>query len=283
MSPRWRLLATGSGEEGLWQTLRVASETPLVAAWSAVAPGYLDYWIPRFRPYLDDALAAFDQRLRAPGELVIPGCGPGEEVVALARRHPGRRLVALDPSGPMLELLRARLAREGLAERVRVVQAPAEATSAHVQGAAGLFSSFTLQLLDRPIEALADWGRALCPGGVGVILFWPRQAPDTPWGQLRASIEAEGGAWGVDWEAACRADLGRVGMALTSDAALRHPMRHASAQEAWDRLVDACSLQSTARRLGPEAMARCRERWLAGRAEGPLEHHPTARLWSFTR
>lgn len=265
-------------------------ETPLVAAWSAVAPGYADYWIPRFRPYLDDALAAFDARLRAGGDLVIPGCGPGEEVVALARLHPQRRLVALDPSAPMLDLLRARLAREGLAERVRVVQAPAEATSAHVQGAAGLFSSFTLQLLDRPIKALLDWRRTLCPGGAASILFWPRQAPDSPWGRLRASIEAEGGVWGVDWETACRAEFDRTGLNRTADASLRHPMLHASPHEAWDRLVDACSLQSTARRLGPEAMARCRARWLADpavarglRPDGLFEHAPVARLWCVER
>lgn len=265
-------------------------ETPLVAAWSAVAPGYADYWIPRFRPYLDDALAAFDQRLQASGDLVIPGCGPGEEVVALARRHPQRRLVALDPSAPMLDLLRARLAREGLAGRVRVVEAPAEATSAHAQGAAGVFSSFTLQLLDRPADALADWSRALCPGGVAVVVFWPRQEPTTPWGRLRAAIEGEGGAWGVDWEAATRAELGRSGLTHTSDAVLRHPMLHASPQEAWDRLVDGCSLQATARRLGPEAMARCRARWLAEptvtgsqRPDAHLEHAPAARLWCFER
>lgn len=257
----------------------------LVRAWSDVAPGYVDYLVPRFRPWLVDAVERVAARLLPDGPVAVPGCGPGEEVLQLLARAPTREVVALDPSRAMLDVLAARLPAGA---RVRLVEAPAEATSRHAQRAAGLVCCFTLQLLERPLDALADWARAVAPGASCVVLFWPRQDPATSWGRLRPAMEAESGPWGSDWEPEVRAGLAATGLALVADETLSHPMPHASPEEAWDRLVDSGSLQATLRRIGPDAMGRARARWLADhrlarRPDGAWEHAPQARLWTLVR
>jgi trans-aconitate methyltransferase len=244
----------------------------VIDAWSAVARGYLEYWVPRFRPFLVEAVEALAQRVNGPGSLAVPGCGPGEEVLLLRERLPESEVVALDPSAPMLDLLRARADA-----RVRLVEAPADDVSA-MRGAAGALSCFTLQLLERPGDALVAWSSALAPGAPLVALSWPRQDPSSPWGGLRVAFEAEG-AWRPDWEPAARAAVAASGRSLVVDRDVTRVMRHASAEELWDRLVDSGSLQMSARRLGPEVMARCRARWLAAQPSGELAHAPTARLW----
>lgn len=262
--------------------------SPVVQAWSAVAPGYLDYWVPRFRPFLESAMTALAAcGVRAEGggaPIAIPGCGPGEEVLLVRERFPARDVVAMDPSAPMLELLRRRVAGDA---RVRVVQADAEALDAHVTGAGAVLSCFTLQLLDRPLEALGAWGRGLAPGGALVVLFWPRQDPASSWGRLRPAIEAEAGPWREDWEPDARSRLGSTGLLLVEDRDVWHPMTHASPEEAWDRLVDSGSLQTLARRVAPHVLARCRERWLADHRLIPdgtaWVHTPAARLWVLMR
>lgn len=261
--------------------------SPLVESWSAVARGYLEYWVPRFRPFVVDAVDELVARALPSGALAVPGCGPGEEVLLLRGRLPDRELVAMDPSRPMLELLRARLGDD---PRARALEGPAEALPAHVSGAAGVLSCFTLQLLERPLDALRAWVRAAAPGAPVVALFWPRQDPDTTWGRLRPSIEAETGPWREDWEPGVRAGLEGAGLRLAVDRDVRHPMRHATPEAAWDRLVDSGSLQALARRAPPDALARARARFLAdhrlarapGDAENPWLHAPAARLWVVT-
>lgn len=269
--------------------------SPTVESWSAVARGYLEHWVPRFRPFVLDALDELLARALPTGPLAVPGCGPGEEVVLLRRRAPDRELVAMDPSRPMLDLLRARLGDDA---RARVVEGAAEALPAHVRGAAGVLSCFTLQLLERPLDALRAWTAAAAPGAPVVVLFWPRQDEGTTWGRLRPAIEAETGPWREDWEPGVRAALDAAGLRLVVDRDVRHPMRHTSPEAAWDRLVDSGSLQGLARRVAPEALARARARFLgdhqlahdpAGDAEsdavndaanhGPWVHAPAARLW----
>jgi len=51
------------------------------------------------------------------------GCGPGDIAVRLARRLPGARLFGVDGAAAMLDLARARVARERLGDRVEMVQA----------------------------------------------------------------------------------------------------------------------------------------------------------------
>jgi SAM-dependent methyltransferase len=259
-----------------------APSDPLVVdAWSRVADGYHAYWGPRFRPFLESALDAFSP---GPGPLAAVGCGPGDEVLALAARFPERAIVATDPSRSMLELLRARLGDSGAAARVTVREEPATDLPDHVQGAGGVFSSFSLQLLPDRIAALGAWRGALGPDGRIACAFWPRQPEEDAWGHLGRAIEASTGKARPAWEPDVLDGLPAVGLRLAEARDLVHPIRYASPEEAWAQLRDACSLQVLLARAGPEATAACERAWLADHgltptADGAWEHRPRARLW----
>ena len=64
----------------------------VVQAWGSVAEGYSAAWGPRFQPFLDEALEAFEP---GPGPLWIPGCGPGVEAEFLGARWAERDVIAV--------------------------------------------------------------------------------------------------------------------------------------------------------------------------------------------
>lgn len=249
----------------------------VVSAWGSVAEAYATAWGPRFRPFLDEALAAFEP---GPGPVWIPGCGPGTEARLLSERWPERDLIATDPAPGMVELARRSVA----GGRISVEEGAADAPPAHALG--GVFSSFVLQLLPERAETLRAWGEVLAPGGKIVLVFWPRQADDDAWGHLgRAMLET--GRERPDWEGPLREQLPELGLSLVEARNLRHEISYPSPDEAWRLLCDACSLQVFLRRAGPEAAARCRAAWLAdhgllkreGEAGAIWVHEPVARLW----
>lgn len=123
----------------------------------------------RYRPSYPDALfAEIAARLRLPAvpQVVDLGAGTGIATLAMARR--GWQVTAVEPGGPMLDVLRAKAAAEGLT--VATVQAHAESTglpdaSADVATAAQAFHWFD------HVAAVREMGRLLRPGG-GIALFW---------------------------------------------------------------------------------------------------------------
>jgi len=227
--------------------------------WDAVAAGYAAYWSPRFVPYLRRAVELVRPGPRGP--LAVPGCGPGEEVILLHRRFPERVIVATDPSAAMLALLRARLRQEGIG-RALTSQGTAESLTGSVLEAAAVLSCFTLQFLPRPLEALADWARALALGGTATALFWPRPAPASAFGRLSAAIESTLGESRPEWEPGVRRELPQLGLQLVHEESLAHEIGHASASELFDRLVDAGPFRALLERHGQAALERCRAAWL---------------------
>jgi len=255
----------------------------VVAAWEAVAGPYHAYWGPRFRPFLAEALAAFAP---GPGPLAVPGCGPGDEALALADRHPDREVWATDPAPAMRVALRRRLAAAPR-RNVRVAPGAAVDLADVVAGAGGVFSSFTLQLLPDRAAALAAWARALGPGGAVAVVFWPRQPDAHAWGRLGRAIARVTGLERPDWEAPLREALPGRGLALVESRDLVHEIAHASPEEAWASLRDACSMQVLHRRLGEERAEACGRAWLEDpgleRRGDVWVHRETARLWLLRR
>jgi SAM-dependent methyltransferase len=259
----------------------------VVRAWSAVARGYDAYWSPRFRPWIDDALAALAPPT-LPGPLLVPGAGPGHEALALARRFPERRVLACDPAGPMRELLRARIAADPQ-PNLEVHDAPADGLAALASGlASGLLCTFTFQLLADHARVLEDWSRALAPAARAVVLFWPRQRAPSAWGRLGDAIERVSGAPRGGWEPGLRPLLDRGPWRLEREETLVHTIVHATPREAWDQLVEACSMRVLLDRLGAEDAEACARAWLQDpgltqRPDGQWEHQAAARLWVLER
>jgi SAM-dependent methyltransferase len=92
------------------------------------------------------------------------GCGPGAQTVALARRSPGARIVAVDRCAASLAEARARVAAAGLTN-VEFCHADLFALPFGAQSFEDVFVCFVLEHLSQPVEALALLKRLLKPAG----------------------------------------------------------------------------------------------------------------------
>jgi len=123
----------------------------------------------RYRPTYSLALfARIARELELPQTPHVADLGAGTGRASVAMASIGWRVTAVEPGGPMLDVLRARAVQEGLP--IETVQATAEATglegaSFNLATAAQAFHWF-----DKP-AALAEIARIVRPGG-GVALFW---------------------------------------------------------------------------------------------------------------
>lgn len=97
-----------------------------------------------------------------PGPVADLGCGPGAHTLALARR--GYDVVGLDGSPRMVEVARARAARDGVDATfdVRDVGAPLGFADASL---GGVLAILVLQHLADPAAFVAEIRRCLRPGG----------------------------------------------------------------------------------------------------------------------
>lgn len=123
----------------------------------------------RYRPTYSEALFALIPReLRLPAEPQVAdlGAGTGRASIAMAAR--GWRVTAVEPGGPMLDVLRGRAEAERLG--LATVQATAEATGLESEAFDLATAAQAFHWFDKP-AALAEMARIVRPGG-GIALFW---------------------------------------------------------------------------------------------------------------
>jgi len=132
----------------------------------------------RYRPSYPNVLfEEIQARLALPGRPRVVDLGAGTGRASLAMAALGWRVTAVEPGKPMLDVLRAQAANQGLV--LATVQASAESTgldpaSADLATAAQVFHWF-----DHP-AAVTEMARIVRPGG-GVALFWNvRDAQHSP-------------------------------------------------------------------------------------------------------
>ncbi|MFH1498031.1 MAG: class I SAM-dependent methyltransferase, partial [Verrucomicrobiota bacterium] len=101
------------------------------------------------------------------GRCLDVGAGPGAVAVAVAEDHPDLEIVALEPSTPMIEAGRRRVADRGLEGRIRFVRGAAEDTDlVRSLGPFELvYSTYTLHHFDDPGTAVRGLLDAVAPGG----------------------------------------------------------------------------------------------------------------------
>lgn len=126
------------------------------------------------------------------------GCGTGADALALARH--GVHVLATDPSPGMLEVARAKAARDGLAGTVRFHQLAAEQltdleTSADADDRApfdGVLSNFGALNMASDLPAVASrLAERVRPGGVAMLCFLGRRVPwEWLWFGLRLAPRA---------------------------------------------------------------------------------------------
>ncbi|MBI3725925.1 class I SAM-dependent methyltransferase [bacterium] len=255
-----------------------ARKALLAAAWDEAARGYERYFVPRFSPWIDDAISALASRASAlpEGLVLVPCCGPGHELPLVASALSGRDVAGVDLSRGMVEVARARAA--GLAN-VRVEQGDACALEGAFAGnAAALLSCFGLQQIPGPAEALASWARCLRPGGLLSVVFWPPEREDAPFETLRALVAARVPPPDSSWGKALVPSLERAGATLLEDRRIAHVMQHESAREFFLALSRWGPLRSLALSKGEAFMEELGSAFVREMPAGPLEHSPVARL-----
>jgi ubiquinone/menaquinone biosynthesis C-methylase UbiE len=215
----------------------------------------------RYRPTYPDSLFA---RIR--GELALPerprvadlGAGTGRASLAMARL--GWQVTAVEPGGPMLEVLGARAAEAGLT--LELVQATAEATGLESASVDLATAAQAFHWFDKP-AALAEMARIVRPGG-GVALFWNvRDEERSPFiADYHRILERYGGVAEGKYLQAGRAS-GRsstreaLGAAEGFDAPELHELRHELTATA-QRFIGMAFTASYIRALGPAAQERFR-------------------------
>jgi len=111
---------------------------------------------------LDQMYAPFDDLLAdgAAGRVLDVGCGTGSTMLALAER--GADVAGIDPSAPMLDAARTRMARAG--RTAQLIQADAEAHAFAPGGFDAVVSRFGVMFFTDPLAAFANLHRATRPG-----------------------------------------------------------------------------------------------------------------------
>lgn len=255
--------------------------TAVEQAWDEAARGYDDYFGPRFAPYLGAAIGALlarsDELPR--GGIVVPCAGPGRELAPLARAFPERAIWASDLSNEMVSLARARSARFS---NVSVERGDATALSPGGE-VAGLLSCFGLQLLPDQPATLGSWLRLLAPGGVAVVVFWPRDAESSGAFHALHRVLRQVGLRDGEWEAELVPSALREGARVLCDARLAFTMQHDDALAAWDALTRLGPLRALALTRGQELVDALGVEFLAELPSGPVVHTPDARVLVFER
>lgn len=255
--------------------------TPIERAWDEAAGGYDAYFGPRFAPYLGAAVGALLARAAElpAGAVVVPCAGPGRELVPLAKAFPERAIVASDLSHQMVALARARSA-----ELANVSVERRDATALEPPGAAAaLVSCFGLQLLPDPPGTLESWLGLLRPGGLAVIVYWPRDAEERgPFHALQRLLRQVGLRDG-DWEAELVPRALRAGGRTLCDAPIAFAMQHSDAATVWHAFTRLGPLRALALTRGQDLVDALGLEFVAELASGPIEHSPAARLLVFER
>lgn len=164
-----------SREEGQGSSLRDTEKTHGEAVermFSAIAPRYdlLNRLLSagRDRAWRREAIRA--AAVPPAGRLLDVCTGTADMALEAARRHPGCHVVGLDFSRPMLALGEAKVARAGLADRVRLQHAAAEALPFPSDSFDAACIAFGLRNLADRVQGLREMHRVLRPGGRGVVL-----------------------------------------------------------------------------------------------------------------
>lgn len=248
----------------------------LARAWDEAAAGYEAYFVPRFAPWVDLAVAALTDLPEGP--ILVPCCGTFPELDLLVERFPGREIVGIDLSPRMIDFARSRAAGRA---NVDAVVGDAQRLEARWGGrCAAVVSVFGLQQMPDPLAAVGSWLDALRPDGRLSVVFWPDITEDEgPFSLVAQVVRANLPAFDDSrWEEELAAAVTGHGAILERDELPAFPMAHASAAAYFDASARSGPLRSLALARGEVFMDRLRTEFLALAPSGEWRHDPHARL-----
>eukprot|EP00037_Helgoeca_nana_P005667 m.53149 g.53149 ORF g.53149 m.53149 type:complete len:276 (+) comp16635_c0_seq3:3101-3928(+) len=259
----------------------------LANSWTACAPGYDDLFVPRFAPWTADALerlASHIDGLPQDGAVVVPCCGPGQELGPIAALFPegGRQVIGVDLAPGMVEIATQRAQEAGEHVSAVVGDAMVPPPGAH----AAFLSVFGLQQLPDPVAALGAWVGALAPGGVAVIIYWPMRSgvetkgPWAHWGQLlKSKLGAAARRGTAGWEDALAGAATAAGGTVLENCSIAHEIKWLTPAVMWEGMTRAGPWHAQRLRRGDAFVDGLREEFCAAfPADEPITHTPSARL-----
>lgn len=149
----------------------MSQTTPSPNAFDAQhAAVYDDRWAPLapLRDSLHLQMRFVLQELPSDAHVLCLGAGTGAELIALAKNFPDWRFAAVDPSAPMLEVCRRRVAAEGFADRCEFHAAYVHELPAGIEFHAATTILVSQFLADRTqrIRFFREIASRLRPGGL---------------------------------------------------------------------------------------------------------------------
>jgi ubiquinone/menaquinone biosynthesis C-methylase UbiE len=251
--------------------------------WDRAAAEYLEEWVPRFVPYHLDLVR--EMAFREGDRALVTSCGPGSEVLAVARAVGDRGFVrATDKSAEMVRICREQVNLAGVAGRVECEEA--DAIDAHGGLWNGVVCAFGLWQLRSQIDALQAWAKELAPTGkVGIVTWGPSDRSD-PFGKLHACLR-ELEPWSSVPEPtihagreAMAAMFDEAGLAMVRHTVVRHTLSFKTAEGFVRAMREACTWRRVWEELGDARLERVAARfyeWCGG-PDTPLSFDPSATL-----
>jgi trans-aconitate methyltransferase len=244
----------------------------LARGWDEAAAGYEQYFVPRFRPWVEAAVAQLGDL--PPGPILVPCCGTFPELELLLEQFPNREIVGIDLSAGMVRLARERVGDHDL---VSVVEGDASTLDPRwLNACSAVVSVFGLQQLPEPEQAISSWYDALRSEGRLSVVYWPSVTEETgPFSLMRELLRP--GPADPD------PDLAAVlGDAVDRDEAIPFPITYADAAEFFEAYAHSGPMRATAIARGEAFVEELRGRFLERAPDGEWTHHPAARLITAT-
>ncbi len=200
LSNSWSIIAAEYNRH-LWILFTLSGNNPSCKTPSDVLHPKHRILVPRFRPWIQQSIQhLLTHPLPSHGEIVVPACGPGAELLDLHAAFPQRTIVGIDLAPGMVT--EAQRTVTGC-HNVRVLVGDACSLPA-LSPIAAILSTFGLQQMPSPAKVLKHWVDALTPGGMCVVCYWPPTVEENgPWQLLsilsnlppaHVGVE-EGGVW----------------------------------------------------------------------------------------
>jgi ubiquinone/menaquinone biosynthesis C-methylase UbiE len=246
------------------------------------AKSYIEEWVPRFVPYHLDLVRELS--LAQGQRVLIARCGPGAEVLAVARAVGDLGKVrATDPSAELIGICKEQVDKAGFPSVTCERAAPDDVGEGNWNAIVCAFGLWTME--DRP-AVLRTWASALAPNGkVGALSFGPPDDNDPFEILARALRELEPDAVTkpprIDSD---RDSFARVfeegGLAIVRHTILRHTVSFATAEDFTNAIREGRTWRSVWAELGPERMGRVTARFYeqVGGPTAPLVFEPAATL-----
>ena len=244
----------------------------LARGWDEAAAGYEQYFVPRFRPWVEAVVAQLGDL--PPGPILVPCCGTFPELDLLLEQFSNREIVGIDLSAGMVRLARERARGHDL---VSVIEGDASTLDPRRLNTCGaVVSVFGLQQLPEPEQAIRSWYDALRADGRLSVVYWPSVTEESgPFSLIKELLRP--GA--TDSEK----DLTKVlGAAVDRYELIDFPITYTDAAEFFEAYAHSGPMRATAIARGEAFVEDLRVKFLERAPEGEWTHHPAARLITAT-